>query len=77
MSEFPSLKARRLFRILQTAPLSYRVVRQRGSHRRLEAVGRPPLTFSFHDGRTIPPATVKRILCKQVGLSEDEALGLL
>jgi predicted RNA binding protein YcfA (HicA-like mRNA interferase family) len=66
-----------LFRVLTREPLGYRVVRQSGSHRRMEAPGRAPITFSFHDRQTIRPATVKRILCNQVGLSEDEALRLL
>jgi hypothetical protein len=43
----------------------------------MEAAGRPPIMFSFHDRQTIRPGTVKRILCDQVGLSEDEALKLL
>lgn len=76
LSQFPSLKARRLLRVL-TRGLGYEVVRQTGSHRRMEAVGRPPITFSFHDRQTIRPATEKKILCNQVGLSEDEALRLL
>jgi len=63
--------------VLQAEPLGYRVVRQKGSHRRLEATGRPTLTFAFHDSQTIRPTTVKDILCKQIGLSEDEALTLL
>jgi predicted RNA binding protein YcfA (HicA-like mRNA interferase family) len=77
VANFPSLKARALLRVLTREPLSYRVVRQSGSHRRLEAPGRPPITFSFHDRQTIQPGTVKRILCGQVGLSEDEAVKLL
>jgi predicted RNA binding protein YcfA (HicA-like mRNA interferase family) len=77
MAKFPSLKARQLLRVLNSEPLSYRIVRQSGSHRRLEAPGRRPITFSFHDRQTIRPATVKRILCKQVGLTEDEARRLL
>jgi predicted RNA binding protein YcfA (HicA-like mRNA interferase family) len=77
VGSFPSLKARALLRVLTREPLGYRVVRQSGSHRRLEAPGRPPISFSFHDKQTIRPRTVKRILCDQVGLSEDEALGLL
>lgn len=77
MARFPSLKARQLLRVLASEPLGYRVVRQSGSHRRMEAAGRPPITFSFHDRQTIRPATVKRILCSQVGLDEDQALRLL
>jgi predicted RNA binding protein YcfA (HicA-like mRNA interferase family) len=76
VSSFPSLKARQLLRVL-SRELGYEVVRQSGSHRRMEASGRPPISFSFHDRQTIRPATVKKILCDQVGLSEDEALRLL
>lgn len=73
---FPSLKARRLLAILRAKPLGYVVVRQSGSHRRLEADGRPPLTFSFHDNATIPGGLVRTILVKQVGLDEATARGL-
>jgi predicted RNA binding protein YcfA (HicA-like mRNA interferase family) len=57
-----------------THELGYVVVRQRGSHRRLEAEGRPTLTFAFHDGVSLSPGVVRDILMKQVGLSRDEAL---
>jgi predicted RNA binding protein YcfA (HicA-like mRNA interferase family) len=77
VAQFPSLKARQLLRILTSEPLGYRIARQSGSHRRLQAPGRPTLTFSFHDRQTIRPSTVRKILCKQVGLDEDEALRLL
>jgi predicted RNA binding protein YcfA (HicA-like mRNA interferase family) len=55
MARFPSLKARQLLRVLTSKPLGYRIVRQSGSHRRLEASGRPPITFSFRDRQTIRP----------------------
>lgn len=75
---FPSLKARDLLSILLRAPFEYRVVRQSGSHRRLESSrGFPPLTFSFHDGDTIPPGLVRKTLCKDIGLTEEEALKLV
>lgn len=45
-----------------------------GSHRRLVAEGRPPLTFAFHDSESLSPGVVRDILVKQVGLSRDEAL---
>lgn len=77
VARFPSLKARQLLRVLMSEPFGYRIVRQSGSHRRLQAPGLPSITFSFHDRQTIRPATVKRILCEQVGLDEDEALRLL
>lgn len=59
-------------------PLEYRVERQRGSHRTLRsAAGFPDVRFSFHEGVTVPPGAVKKILIKDVGLSEQEALALL
>lgn len=43
----------------------------------LEAPNHPPITFAFHDNQTIRPATVRDILCNQVGLPERDALALL
>jgi predicted RNA binding protein YcfA (HicA-like mRNA interferase family) len=77
MSRFPSLKAKKLLRLLQAEPLGYRVVRQSGSHRKLEAPGHPTIIFAFHDSQTIRPSTVKDILCNQVGLAENDARILL
>jgi predicted RNA binding protein YcfA (HicA-like mRNA interferase family) len=77
VAQFPSLKAKKLLRILQAKPLGYRIVRQRGSHRKMEAPNRPALVVAFHDNQTIRPSTVKDILCNQVGLSEPDALTLL
>jgi predicted RNA binding protein YcfA (HicA-like mRNA interferase family) len=71
------MKARRLLAILTREPLNYRVVRQRGSHRRLRAPGRPPFTFAFHDRDTVPGGIVRRILIHDLGLDEDEARRLL
>jgi len=77
MKDFPSLKAARLLAILQRRPLGYRVVRQSGSHRRLEAEGRPPLTFAWHAKATVPPGLVRKVLVRDVGLDEAEARALL
>jgi predicted RNA binding protein YcfA (HicA-like mRNA interferase family) len=74
---FPSLKAPRLLAVLKKEPLLYRETRRSGSHRTLESESYPKLTFSFHDNVTIAPGLVRQILVKQVGLTEDEALGLL
>ncbi len=63
--------------ILEREPLSYRVVRQSGSHRRMEAPGRPTLTIAFHDKATIPSGLVRKILTGDVGLAEGEARKLL
>jgi predicted RNA binding protein YcfA (HicA-like mRNA interferase family) len=70
---FPSLKAAAMLTVLRRE-LGYQVTRQRGSHRRLEAQGRPTLTFAFHDGESLSPGVVRDILMKQAGLSLDEAL---
>lgn len=77
MAPFPSLKAKKLLAILERSPLSYRVVRQSGSHRRMESPLYLPLTFAFHDKATIPAGLVRKILVRDVGLAEDEARKLL
>lgn len=76
--QFPALKAQQLLAILRREPLGYEIVRQKGSHRRLRSRnGHPDVGFSFHDGITIPPGLVKKVLVADVGLSEDEARKLL
>lgn len=77
MTRFPSIKAKRLLAILEREPLGYRVLRQSGSHRRMEAPGRPPLTFAFHDKATVPGGLVRKILTRDIGLAQDEARKLL
>jgi len=77
MARFPSLKAKALLAVLRRPPLAYEVERQRGSHRRLVSATYPPLLFSFHDRADIAPGLVRKILCRDVGLSEAEALDLL
>lgn len=77
MNPFPSVKARRLLAVLERQPLGYEVVRQSGSHRRMQSPDHPPLTFAFHDGATIPAGLVRKILIKDVGLDEEEARKLL
>jgi predicted RNA binding protein YcfA (HicA-like mRNA interferase family) len=71
------MKAKRLLAVLERRPLGYRMVRRAGSHRRMEAAGRPSLTFAFHDKATIPAGLVRKILIKDFGLAEDEARELL
>jgi predicted RNA binding protein YcfA (HicA-like mRNA interferase family) len=77
MTDFPSVKGRELLAVLMREPLSYEIAQQRGSHRRLKAPGRPPITFAFHHRVEVPPGLVRKILCRDVGLGEDEALRLL
>jgi predicted RNA binding protein YcfA (HicA-like mRNA interferase family) len=69
--------ANALLAVLQRAPLNYIEVRRNGSHRVLRAESRPPLSFSFHQGVTIGPRLVRKILVDDVGLTEEEALDLL
>jgi predicted RNA binding protein YcfA (HicA-like mRNA interferase family) len=76
--DFPSLQSQQLLRVLLREPLGYEIVRQKGSHRRLESSnGYPVLGFSFHNGVTVPGGAVKKILVKDVGLDEDEAKALI
>lgn len=71
------MKASALLAVLCREPLNYTIVRQKGSHRRLEASGHPPFTFAFHDRSTLSPGLVREVLVRYVGLDEDEARGLL
>ncbi|MBX3194729.1 MAG: type II toxin-antitoxin system HicA family toxin [Microbacteriaceae bacterium] len=52
----------------------YAISRQNGSHRHLKGDGLPDVLFSYHDGVTLAPGAVRKMLVKDVGLSEDEAL---
>ncbi|OLT23358.1 hypothetical protein BJF79_14545 [Actinomadura sp. CNU-125] len=52
-----------MLRVLQK--LGYEIVRQRGSHRRMECEGRPPITFAFHDRRSLTTTEVRGIPVKQ------------
>jgi predicted RNA binding protein YcfA (HicA-like mRNA interferase family) len=74
---FGAVKWRRLRRILEGEPLGYRVTRPTGSHRTMEARGRPTLHLSFHDNQELPGGLVRKILLGDVGLTEAEALKLL
>jgi predicted RNA binding protein YcfA (HicA-like mRNA interferase family) len=77
-AQFPSLKAQRLLAVLKREPLAYEVVRQKGSHRTMRSPnGYGQLLFSYHEGATVPPGAVRKIMVKDVGLDEETALGLL
>lgn len=78
MSQFPSLKAKRLLAVLKREPLAYVQVRCVGSHRTLRSkYGYPDLMFSFHEDTELAPGLVKKILTKDVGLGEEDARKLL
>lgn len=68
MSQFPTMKAKPLLTILERKPLSYRVSRQSGSHRRMEAPGRPPLTFASTTTPRFPPAWFARFSSETLDL---------
>jgi predicted RNA binding protein YcfA (HicA-like mRNA interferase family) len=72
-----TIRAQRLLAVLTSEPLNYRIVRQSGSHRRLEADDRPTLMFAFHDRTSIAPGLVRKILVNDVGLTDEEARALL
>ena len=74
---FPSMKAGKFLAVLARDPLGYEVTRQSGSHRTLEADGRPKLLFSYHDRADVPPGVIRKYLVKEIGLSEAKALELL
>ena len=75
VARFPSLSGAELMRFL--AKLGYKVQRVNGSHHILAAPDRPGLVFAYHKGQTFPPGLVRKILVKDVGLSEAEALELV
>ena len=78
MDRFPSLKCRQILAVLKAEPLAYEVVRQKGSHRRLESAnGYRPIGFWCHDRETLKGSVVRDILVNQVGLSETEARELV
>jgi predicted RNA binding protein YcfA (HicA-like mRNA interferase family) len=77
-SSFPTLRWPKLRRILGREPLKYRVVRTKGSHRLLKSdAGYPDLYLAFHDNADIPGSLVRKILCGDIGLTEEEARGLI
>jgi predicted RNA binding protein YcfA (HicA-like mRNA interferase family) len=67
-----------LKRVLERRPLLYEVYRQTGSHVTMRsAAGYPDLHLAFHDRAELPPGLVRKILCTDVGLNQEDALALL
>jgi predicted RNA binding protein YcfA (HicA-like mRNA interferase family) len=64
-------------RLLGRPPLGYRVERQAGSHRTMTSPEFPTIHLGFHESATLPPGLVRKILTRDVGLSEDQALELV
>jgi predicted RNA binding protein YcfA (HicA-like mRNA interferase family) len=67
--EWPAVKARQVLKALLS--ISWRIKRQRGSHRILGKAGHPDFTFAFHDREEIGPRMLQRI-AKHTGLTPDD-----
>jgi predicted RNA binding protein YcfA (HicA-like mRNA interferase family) len=76
---FPTLKARRALALLKRKPLCYRVVRQKGSHRKLESdyPGAKPIGFSYHANADVPSGVLRHWLVERAGLTDEQARKLL
>lgn len=76
--KFPSRSGREFLAALTREPLSYSVVRQNGSHRKLSSAnGYPDIGFSWHDGEELPGSLLRRFLTSRVGLSEEQAFAVI
>jgi len=69
MSQWRSIKAKRLFTILLR--IGWSIKRQDGSHKTLERIGYPDYVFAFHDGDEIGPKMLARI-AKHTGLKPND-----
>jgi len=69
MSQWPSVKARRLLAAL--LKLGWQVKRQSGSHKTLARNDWPDFVFAFHDGDEIGPKMLARV-AKYTGLAPND-----
>jgi predicted RNA binding protein YcfA (HicA-like mRNA interferase family) len=69
MSQWPSIKARRLLKVLRRQ--GWQVKRQAGSHRTLRREGWPDFVFAFHDNEEVGPRMLARI-AKHTGLRPED-----
>lgn len=69
MAELGAMKPHEIRAMLLRA--GYRVVRQKGSHTRLEAEGRQSLTLALH-AKEVSPRMAKKILMTDAGLTDEE-----
>jgi predicted RNA binding protein YcfA (HicA-like mRNA interferase family) len=72
MSELPILSGKEIIKALQK--LSYKIVRQRGSHIRLHCIGKKPITVPNY--RSIDRSLLHKIL-RDAQISDDNFLKLL
>ena len=69
MTQWPSVRARRLLKALQR--IGWRVKRVTGSHRVLERDGWTDFVFAFHEGEEIGPRMLARV-AKRTGLKPGD-----
>ena len=70
MSQFGSVKARKLLRALHK--LGWSIKRETGgSHKVLEREGWPDFVFAFHDGVEVGPKMLSRV-AKRTGLTPND-----
>jgi predicted RNA binding protein YcfA (HicA-like mRNA interferase family) len=69
MSQWPSVKARRLLAALLR--IGWSVKRQTGSHKTLCRDGWSDVVFAFHDGDEVGPKMLAR-MAKHTGLSPED-----
>jgi predicted RNA binding protein YcfA (HicA-like mRNA interferase family) len=69
MSEWPSMRARRVLAALQR--IGWATKRQTGSHRILTRPGWPDVVFAFHDNDEVGPRMLARI-AKHTGLRPQD-----
>ncbi|WP_374276071.1 type II toxin-antitoxin system HicA family toxin [Brevundimonas sp.] len=69
MSNWPSVKARRLLAALER--IGWTEKRRSGSHRTLTRQGWPDVVFAFHDGDEVGPRMLARI-ARSTGLTPGD-----
>ena len=78
MRRFPSIKARRMLRILRSNPLNYIASRNsRGSHLMLVSQGRQPILFHYHANVEISGRIIREMLVEKAGPTEEQAWNLI
>ncbi len=77
MEQFPSMKSAEFRRLVMRSPLNYRILRTRGSHQLLTVAGRGTILIATHEGRTMSPRMVEKLLTQNAGLTRKDALKLV
>ena len=77
MESFPSMQTKKLLRILMRAPLNYRILRQKGSHRVLISNAHPRIQVGYHENHEVSGSYVRDLLLNDVGLTMEMAREVL